>query len=246
MTYILIITFYFFQAAFDVLDKFLLSARKIRPLSYTFFTVVLGLCMLIAWPWFYESIALKRIFFDLLSGSLFSLALYVFYKAMSEGEVSRVVPFVFGIVPLTDLFISLCFGTNTLLGKEFAALCLLIPGALLISYKKNEFSKKHLSVKVLSAFLWSLYYAFWQFSAQSGDTMNHLMWNRVGAALVLILLLFFPLARKNIFGFRQVKNKKETSVLFVLKQFIGGANFIFFSFLLVIAKISVVNELQDL
>ena len=56
--------------------------------------------------------------------------MYVFFKALSQGEVSRVVPFVFGLVPVFDILISLVTGRNILRINEVAAMFLLIPGAL--------------------------------------------------------------------------------------------------------------------
>ncbi len=244
MGYLLIIFYYLVAAGVDVIDKFLLSARKIRPLSYTFFTVVTGLILLFLWPWNYQALSAGNITVDLLSGAIFSVALYIFFRALSYGEVSRVVPFIFALVPVMDIFIGLMLGRNILTLKELSALSLLIPGAVLIVYRQKDFIGKHIGLKVFSAFLWSAYYAIWQFGASEGNALNHLMYNRIGAAIILILLLVLPQARKNIFGFRQVKNKKQTSALFLLKQFLGGMNFIFLSFLLVLYKIPIVNGLQ--
>lgn len=244
MAHLLIISYYLISAVTDIMDKVLLTASKIRPLSYTFYTVITGTLLLVIWPGVFERIPLHNIGLDVFSGIIFSLAIYVFFKALSQGEASRVIPFVFAIVPLTDILIATITGRNLLTGRELAALCLLIPGAGLIAYQKDKGFTKHVLLKLSSAFLWSVYYALWQYAAREGGVLNHLMWNRLGAALILILLLVVPFARKNIFIFNQVKNKKQASVLFIIKQVIGGANFILFSFLLVISKISIVNGLQ--
>ena len=127
MIYFLTIFHYFFAALVDGLDKFLISRRKILPASYAFWTVVTGLLVVLAWPWVYESIAVKSIILDVLSGVLFSLAIYVFFKAISWGEVSRVVPFIFGIAPVFDMAISFVTGRNLLSANEAAAISLLIP-----------------------------------------------------------------------------------------------------------------------
>lgn len=244
MTYYLIIFYYLLAAAVDLMDKFLISARKIRPLSYTFYTVVMGALLLVLWPWNYEHITFNAALLDVFSGLVFALCMYVFFRALSEGEASRVIPFVFGIVPVTDLLLGAISGRNSLDNRELAAIFLLIPGALLIAHKKGSFSGRHVLLKLTSAFLWSLYYFIWQLAAEKGNVLNHLMWNRLGAALVLVLILVLPAARKNIFGFKEVKAKKQTSILFLAKQLVGGANFIFLSFLLVVSKISIVNGLQ--
>ncbi len=240
----LIIFQYLVQAVVDLLDKFLITVRKIEPVSYTFYTVVTGALLLFAWPWAFHSLPPKFIFLNLFSGAFFALTMYVFFKALSQGEVSRVVPFVFGLVPVFDIAISLLTGHNLLKLNEVAAMFLLIPGALLVSHQKGDAWFKHLGLKTLSAFLFSSYYAFWQYGAQVGPTLNNLMWNRLGAAAILIALLALPSFREKVLNTDKVKNKTGTSALFLFKQVLGGTNFIFLSFLFVLSKISVVNALQ--
>ena len=234
---------YFFAAVVDGLDKVLISQRKILPLSYAFWSVVTGLAVILGWPWVYESLALGSIGIDLAAGALFSLTLYVFFKAVSQGEISRVVPFIFGLAPVFDVLIGLITGKNLLSLNEVAAISLLVPGALLISYRKG-FWGKHVVLKLFSAFLWSSYFAFWQFAASSGGTLNHFMWTRVGAAGILVLLLLVPVFRRAALKHQHIENKKSTAGLFLFKQALGGANLIFLSWLLVAGKISVINSLQ--
>jgi uncharacterized membrane protein len=226
------------------MDKFLISTRKIEPVNYTFYTVVMGLVLLVIWPWVFFAISTKFILLDLLSGAVFSLAMYVFFTALSKGEVSRVIPYIFGLVPVFDLLISFTTGHNALKINEFAAVFLLIPGALLVSHHKGDNWAKHAALKTLSAFLFSAYYAIWQYASQSGHVLNDLMWNRIGAAGVLIFLLIFAKFRKKVFSFDKIEKKKQTSVFFIFKQILGGANFIFLSFLFVIGKIPLINALQ--
>lgn len=226
------------------MDKFLISARKIEPVNYTFYTVVMGLAMLVIWPWVFFNLSAHYIYLDLLSGAIFSLAMYVFFVALSQGEVSRVVPYIFGLVPVFDIAISFFTGHNSLKITEFAAALILIPGALLVSHHKGDNWAKHAGLKTLSAFLFSGYYAVWQYASQSGHILNDLMWNRIGAAVVLIMLLVFAGFRKKVFSFKNVKNKAQTSVMFIFKQILGGTNFVFLSFLFVLGKISLINALQ--
>jgi uncharacterized membrane protein len=240
----LIIGLYVSMAVVDVMDKFLISKRKIKPISYTFFTVVTGALLLLIWPWVYESLPLKFIGLDLFSGAFFGLTIYVFFKALSFGEASRVVAFIFGMVPVFDIFLSFATGRGTLTVQETAAIALLVPGAFLISYYPHQNYKKHLSLKLLAAFLFSAYNLLWQYGAQEGSSLNNLMWNRIGAALPLILLLLVPSAKSKIFDFGHVAKKAHTSLLFAAKQALGGLNFIFLSYLLTATKIAIVDGLS--
>ena len=70
------------------------------------------------------------------------------------------------------------------------------------------------------------------------------MWNRIGAAAVLVVFLLAPGFRQKVFAVDKIENKTGTSLLFLFKQVLGGLNFVFYSFLLVIGTISIVNGLQ--
>jgi uncharacterized membrane protein len=234
---------YFIAAVVDAMDKVLISKNRIKPLQYTFYTVVTGAVIALAWPWVYQAVPVRTVLLNLASGAYFALALYVFFKALEHGEVSRVVPFVFGLVPVFDLIIGWALGRNAFTLVEWSALWLLIPGAMLVSYRKR-FLGRHILVKLLAAFLFSSYYVLWQYSASVGPVLNSLMWNRIGSAGAVLLLLLVPVARNHIFAHHHIENKKQTSFLFLAKQAIGGVNFIFLSWLMVVGKIALVNSLQ--
>jgi uncharacterized membrane protein len=244
MIILLTIFQYLVQATVDLMDKFLISTRKIEPVNYTFYTVVTGLILLVAWPWTFAVLPAKFILLNLFSGAFFSLAMFVFFVALSQGEVSRVIPYVFGLVPVFDILIARVTGRNSLTTNQIAAMFLLIPGALIVSHQKGEFWGRHVALKTLSAFLFSCYYALWQYSSQVGPVLNSLIYNRIGAAAVLLIMLALPAFRKKVFTFKKVEKKGSTSFIFLFKQVLGGANFIFLSFLYALGTISIINALQ--
>lgn len=235
---------YFVQAAVDVADKFLITKRKIEPFAYTFYTVVTGAALLVIWPFVYKTIPVRNIGLNIFSGAWFSLSFYVFYRALSKGEVSRVVTFVFGLIPVFDILIQWLFAQGGIRQQEFAAMCLLVPGALLMSYHGGNEWKKNVVEKLLAALLLSSYNFFWQYGTHGFPVLNSLMWNRLGAALVLVCLLVFPYFRNKIVSVKTEPEVKKTSVLFLVKQFVGGANFILVSFLYAVGSIPVISSLQ--
>ncbi|MDE2311851.1 MAG: EamA family transporter [Patescibacteria group bacterium] len=243
MVYQLILLYASF-AAVDVMDKFLISKRQVRPLQYAFYTVVTGGAILLVWPWVFQHLPPRFIALDLLSGAYYGLVMYVYFKILSHGEVSRVVPFVFGLVPIFDIFISLLTNRSVLTVQELAAMSLLIPGALLIAYKPGKYLHKYLGLTLLSAFLYSSYNFLWQYGAQHGPVLNNLMWNRLGAAGAMALLLLIPAARKNIAKTDHVKHKAHTGFLFLFKQGLGGLNFILLSYFLAVSKVPIVDGLS--
>lgn len=246
MTLTLIIFHYLAAAVTDVMDKVFVSRKKIDAVNYTFFTVVTGAAVLLMWPWVFFPLEARYIFLNLLSGVFFSLTIYLFFRALTQGEVSRVIPFIFGLVPLFDIIIGAATGRNALNINEISSMFLLVPGALIISYRPHASWGKHVSLKLLVAVCFSIYFALWQYSAQTGPVLNNFMWNRVGAAGVLVLLLIIPAFRKKVFAVKKVEKPKKLGWLFLLKQVIGGGNFILFSYLIVAYKISVVSALQGI
>ena len=62
MIVILTIFQYLIQAVVDLMDKFLITARKLEPVKYTFYTVVTGLVLLLVWPWNYFPLPAHFIF----------------------------------------------------------------------------------------------------------------------------------------------------------------------------------------
>jgi len=239
-----IVLLYASFAVVDLFDKFLISKRKIQPLSYDFFTLVTGALVLVIWPWVYSPLLEKFIWLNLLSGAYYGLAMYVYFKVLSMGEVSRVVPVIFGLVPLFDILFSVIFHHKSLLPQELAALALLVPGALMLAYYPGRKFFGHFGLKVLAAFLISSYNWLWQYGAQIGGGLNNLMWNRLGAAAVMVLLLIIPLARKNVFKSEHVPKKAHTGFLFLAKQGLGGLNFIILSLLLATGKVPIVDGLS--
>ncbi len=244
MLILLIILQYFVLSTLDISDKFLISKRKVEPLSYTFYTVVFGILLAVIWPWVYASLPLSSVILDMGAGVWFTLAALVFYTTLAEGEVSRVVPFVYGIVPVFDIAFQAIFRISDLHVQQAAALCLLIPGALLLTYKRGKFLGRHVAMKVLAAGMISSYNLLWHFSSQTGPVLNSLIWNRVGATVIALSFLLVPGVQKRIFTVKHVKQKKNTSVVFLIKQFVGGLNFTFMSFLYSAGSVPIVDGLQ--
>lgn len=244
MIVLLTIFQYLIQAVVDLADKFLISSRKIRPESYLFYTVIMGLLMVLAWPWVFTPLPAREVFFNLASGAMFSVALYVFYKALAVGDASRVVPYIFALVPVFDILISNITGRGQLSLTEVSAMFLLIPGAMLVSMRKGKDWAGHVALRTFSALLFSCYYSLWQYAAQGGPFLNNLIWDRIGAAGVILLALAVPIFRKRVFSHTYVKQKNNTAGLFIFKQILGGANFVLLSFLFAVGKISVINSLQ--
>ncbi len=244
MINVLAIFQYFVLSITDIFDKFLISKRKIEPINYTFFTVVTGMALAVIWPWVYHSIPVGTLLMDMLAGACFSVSMFIFFSALAQDAVSRVVPFVFGLVPVFDIVIGTLTGKTFLSIQQISAMCVLIPGALLISYKKDNFRAKHMVLKLVAAMSISTYNLLWHYASSTGPVLNNLLWNRTGAALVLVLPLCLPIYRAKVFTVHAIEKKQHTSFLFLFKQALGGGNFILTSYLYSVGVVAVIDALQ--
>ena len=87
MIILLTIFQYLIQATVDLMDKFLITARKIEPVAYTFTPWPWGCCWFCFWPWSYFALPVKFILLNLFS-ELFFLGYVCIFKALSQGEAS--------------------------------------------------------------------------------------------------------------------------------------------------------------
>lgn len=205
------------------------------------------------WPFNFIEIPTDKVLLNIFSGVIFSLAIYLFFKALSAGDASRVVPFVFAFSTVFDFIFSNFFKNQILKQEQIIALVVLVVGSGLLTFSKGKFLGKKVYFKFFAALFMSLYNFSWHFSAiafsaqnTGKQLLNFFMWNRVGAAGILLALLIIPTARKNIFRTEHIENKKQTSYLFLLKQVLGGSAFALSNYLLAIGNVAVFTSLQGL
>ena len=178
---------YFSIALAAFLDKYILGGPLPSPKIYSFYVGLLALTVLLIIP-FGVLLSLNvlpslqvifpegfEIFFipdlpliglSLLTGIIFLLALYSYYKGVFDFEVSRIGPAVGGIVPLftlaliylfTFIPLDLGFERKALAPREYLAMILLILGSVVLTlHQKKLTTLKSLKVSIIASFLFSL------------------------------------------------------------------------------------------
>lgn len=136
MSWIIItISAYFLGALTIVLDKFILSGKKVTsPPVYSFYISLLGLGVAFIAPFSFYVPSGIQIVVSLFSGTLFTFGILALYYAINKSEASRVAPVVGASIPVIAYLFSIFLFGEVLGRNQLLGLIFLIFGGLLISF----------------------------------------------------------------------------------------------------------------
>jgi len=217
---------YFFFALVSLIDRYMLVGPLRNPKVYAFYVSIWGLLTLVFVPFGLATSNPDEIVFALLSGMWRTFALFLFYRAASKIEISRVVPAVGGFLPVfTFIIVQIGFGQKEPVSLlQILSLGLLILGSVLISSKKFGFRsllRKDIKYPILAAAAFAIgFYLIKQVFIQQ-SFISGLIWSGVGGGLGALLFLLFPKTRKTIFLKKPILKKQTFSPLMV-GYFFGG------------------------
>lgn len=250
---------YFFLALEVILDKFLLSSKRVsHPVIYAFYAGTVGLFALVFIPFGFHAINFSDFIFRALAGIIFIYGMLSLFFALEKSEASRVIPVVGAVVPVIIFFFSIVLLGERLSGKEIIGLLALISGGVWIAYDFE--SEKRF--KLFPGFRWSILAGillalsatiFKKFYQLENNFFNVYIWTRIGAFLGVITFFLVPHWRKaivqSIIKFRKPgREHKKSGLLFVLTRALGGSGSILKekATSLTLASVAVVNALVSL
>jgi len=214
------ISAYFFLALVALGDKYLLTG-DLNPKTYTFYAGVLGVLVLflipivgLTLPDFYN------IFLCFLTGTIFVVAIFIFYHGLELFEVSRVVPAVGGLLPIFTFLLSLLFFQEENIDfKNIISFLLLILGAFLITKdKRTKIPFKCFIICLFSSLLFSFYFVLSKYLYGVLPFFDGFILIRIGAFLFALLFIFTKDVRREIFKPNPSFKNIRTSGLFFLNQ----------------------------
>lgn len=222
---------YFLLALEIILDKFLLSSRRVsHPVLYTFYSAATGLFALVFVPFGFHFLGCIEIFYYLAGGIVFIYGMAAFFSAIAESEASRVAPVIGAVVPITILFLSLIFLNERFAGKEILGFFLLIFGGLFISLDfKQKFRlfsgfKKSVVAGILLATAATIFKGLYNHD----NFINVYVWTRIGAFCGALFFFLVPRWRKIIFASllkfkKPEKENQRSGALYVISRVLGGS-----------------------
>ncbi|MFA6047251.1 MAG: EamA family transporter [Parcubacteria group bacterium] len=246
---------YFLLALEVVLDKFLLSSRRVsHPAIYTFYAGALGLFALFFIPFGVHALSYSDAFLRFVAGVIFIYGMFSLFSAIAKSEASRVVPVVGVVVPILALFLAAIFLNEHLKPGQITGIFFLVIGGLWISYDLTSVKK----IKLFDGFYWSILAG--TLLAISAVTLkgfyshdnfiNVYVWRVVGSFFGVLTLLFVPRWRKvilaSVFKFKEPEREhKKSGLLFVMARAIGGGGSILkeYATSLILASVTIVNAI---
>lgn len=249
---LIVIIAHLFYAGVFIIDRYLLKKGFPHPLSYAFWSSVVGIFIIVLIPFGFTVPDTRQIILSIIAGLVWFLAVISFYTALYKGESSRVVPIVGGLIPILTLVLSFIFLGERLTLQELIAFCFLVGGgtflSLLVSRTKNSATKKIYLIKALlpalgAVFAFAVYFVMTKFIFLHQNFISGLIWIRAGAVLAALLLLIPSNFRRIVFAKTKAIEQK-TIGLFVLNKGLVIFAGLFQYGAIFLGSVTLVNALQ--
>jgi len=255
MSWVLVAIIAYFLVALEViLDKFLLSSKRVsHPAIYAFYSGILSLTALFFVPFGFHGISWLRAVVSIFAGIIFVYGILNLFFAINKSQASQVTPVVGAVIPLVTLFLSVFFLDERLKWLQIWGIAALISGGLLISFnlplkinKKKFFHGFYYSIAA-GIFL-ALAFTWFKHFYEKDNFINVFVWTRIGLFAGAISLFAYPAWRRAISnslgGFRKPqKENVKTGTLFVVNKGLGGIGSIMTNFAISLGSVTIVNAL---
>jgi drug/metabolite transporter (DMT)-like permease len=251
---------YLFLAIANLLDKFLVDNVLKNSKAYAFVACIMGSIIIVIAPWFLEWPGVFLFLFNLFSGAIFAMALWFLYEALRRGEAARILVFIGGLTPVFSIIFSILFFKETYSLNQWLGMFFLLLGVLAIALLPQERSfltrvmgklklpvslnKGGLWFALLSAFAYSSYFIATKYAYADQPFLSAFVWNRIGAALFVMLFLFNRRDRKAIADLFKKSSPNKNKNLVVFNQILGASGFILQNYAIFLGSVAIVNALQ--
>lgn len=253
---------YLFLAVANLLDKFLVDNVLKSSKAYAFIVCTMGLMVLVVAPWFLEWPGFNWLFFNLITGFFFAIALWMLYEALKRGEAARTLVFIGGLTPIFTIAMSIVFFKETYTLNQWVGMAFLLSGVLVIAFiskpistiskyltvlgLKKTVSNKNLQVAVVSAFFYALFFIASKHSYNNQGFVSAFLWNRLGAGLFVLVFLIRKKDRKAIYSLFQRKSPAKSKILVVFNQILGSSGFVLQNYAISLGPVAIVNAMQGI
>lgn len=258
---------YFFLALTGVADKFLVSKIVRAPVAYAFYTAVTGPFSLLLLLFGGTLLSFQNMIVALLAGTSFIVGIYFSYSAIGKTSVSRVVPIQAGLGPLFTLLLSYVILGERLTSVQTLAFFLLVLGAVLISFRKDDegrWSNDAFFHAALSALFFASTSVLTKYTfIHSSDASNipippilsfvhisqsfitGLVWPSLGFLIPILPILAFAQNRRNIFNAPKEAGVRNVA-LYYSSRAAGTIGGYLQKYAVFLGSVAVVNALQGM
>ncbi len=238
---------YFFNACSVLIDKFLLNKAIGAPLTYVFYISIFSLTSLVLLPFVPVP---SVIAFGLASGStlLWTTGAYFLFRALKEGQPSRVIPIIGTLIPLLLLAEGLL--NNTITKNQTIAIMFLVTGLIFLTLEnwRGKIFIKEFVLEFLSAAFFAVSYLFLRQAYLEAPFLSILSYSRLIIIPLALIAWFLPLTANIIRNKTNAQPKlkvfSKSWWLFIVGQMTGGTSELLLTFSISLATPALVNSLQ--
>jgi drug/metabolite transporter (DMT)-like permease len=251
---------YSLLAISNLFDKFLVDNVLPSSKAYVFIACLPGLLLLAGAPWFLNWPGYSWFIFNILTGCIFAVALWSIYEALRRGDASQTVVVVGGLTPIFSIIFSILFFKEHYSPMEWIGIITLLVGIFIIALlpkHRHILSRVMAKLKItqniqtsslifalISAFAYSVYFVATKYAYSTQSFASVFIWNRVGAALFVLMFLVRRQDRKQVLKVFKKSDHNKHKWLVVASQVLGSAGFVLQSYAVFLGSVALVNALQ--
>lgn len=251
---------YLFLAIANLFDKFLVDNVLTSSKAYAFIACILGSLIILIAPWFLVWPGFYWFIINLIAGGIFAVALWLLYEALRRGEAAQTLVFVGGLTPIFSITFSVLFFKERFLPLEWIGITTLLLGIFIVALlpqKRNflsrliaklkftqEIKKGFLVYAIFSALAYAVYFVLTKYAYSEQAFVSAFIWNRIGAALFVLLFLIRASDRKKISSAFKKPNHNKHKFLVVFNQILGSLGFLLQSYAIFLGSVALVNAFQ--
>lgn len=260
---------YLLLAIANLGDKMVVTKYLSSPRVYAISVALLQSAVVILLPFFGEWPGWQNMLLNFIAGASFVVAIYYFYSALKNGETSRVVPVVDGLVPIVVLILSSLILYENFSQLQLLAVIFLIAGGFILSYKKNakqghlasssessasgrrdsdgaSGGKQDLKYIAIAVVAFAVSQVFAKITYSTQPFLSAFIWARVCGFLAVVPFLFLVDVRKELKENFGHKEKMSSSKAVAFTQVSGGAGFFLQSYAIKLGKVGIVVAMQGI
>lgn len=235
-----------------IIDKTLLSSAFKRSGTYAAVIGLLSSTILILLPLVNPNQTPAVWVAIMIFGSVFIIAMWAFFEALSRAETSRIVPVVGSLIPIFTLIDSAIFVNERLAPRIFLGLAFLLAATILLTRggeKKRRLDLMTLGLCISAAFLFAASSVSGKYAFSHAPFMDAFVLSRVfSIAIAIAIPLFLPAVREEIRSLIKPKSgqgpgPKHAALMFV-GQACGALGFVGVQYAISLGSATVVNALQ--
>jgi len=251
---------YLFLAVANLFDKFLVDNVLTSSKAYAFIACLMGGIVILGAPWFLQWPGIYWLIINLFSGGVFAVALWLLYEALRRGEASRTIVFVGGLTPVFSIVLSILFFKEQYSPLEWIGIVTIILGIFLVALlpkdrhfltriiAKLKFTQEiktgYLVFAIFSALSYAVYFVATKYAYSAQPFASTFIWNRLGAALFVLLFLIRKKDRQKILSAFQKPKHNKHKLLVIFNQILGSAGFILQNYAIFLGSVAIVNAFQ--